>query len=928
MVPSFGFKLPLTIWYSLCISSEVPLDFTKGGVQGKRRRLESAVTHHPFHSQPPELIRPNLEYCENLNQLSFEICQDPELLFGRKINKSGPILNFQPGSKMRQIILQFLHDMEFPLPAGIDISKGLPPPVNDNVKICGKYLHYGVVLHSYLPKRTPNIFLGITNAYFKALRDLYGEIYYVSPLRFQSLDDPTGLQAMDASNTTSIVWIFTGLNWELAKQLQCFGCSKVLTKIHTSNPKNKLLNELIATDSFSVFRPGGEFLDWFDTLVVSKGSILSFVVPSLVKQEIRGWFLCAVFASNFHDIHGFTVSYKFKNKTKGINWQYQQKNSRVIPCQEHMWLQFVPLHRMPHLLEAGDEVEYSIRISGGFEVKKFGVNVIYENDKKDCHSYFEAMVKNASLPYKDDFLDEDVSTNQPMAGDKKINPFDLQKSRFDDKQKGIATSLDASKHGCLSARETTQQQWDEELAAHLQDKEEFKVHLSLQNPFECMIVASGWAAEVFYHVDSFSFFCPGVEFLDWFDALVVSKGSILSFVVPSLVKQEIRGWFLCAVFASSFHDIHEFTVSYKFKNKTKGIDWQYQQKNSRVIPCQEHMWLQFVPLHRMPHPLEAGDEVEYSIRISGGFEVKKFGVNIIYENDKKDCHSYFEAMVKNASLLYKDDFLDEDVSTNQLMAGDKKINPFDLQKSRFDDKKKKIATFLDASKRGCLSTRETTQQQWDEELAAHLQYKEDVSIAQHYELAAMILEDPTVVLEDHNALVEAEDGLSEGDRKRSWSDFQENQSGTTVFEGGAAFELNMYSSGIPRMNFVSRTMRLRSLEAERMSWEVERQILHHQNAALERENFRLRMQLANARQFAPQLHMGLPRPHLAFERASSSASASIQTTIAATTPVASARTNTPGLDYPNFLARPVLGFQSVNNPSGSSPPNGGSHLPQ
>ena len=130
------------------------------------------------------------------------------------------------------------------------------------------------------------------------------------------------------------------------------------------------------------------------------------------------------------------------------------------------------------------------------------------------------------------------------------------------------------------------------------------------------------------------------------------------------------------------------------------------------------------------------------------------------------------------------------------------------------------------------------------------------------------------------------------------------------------------------MNFVSLTRPLRSLEAERMSWEVERQILHHQNAALERENFRLRMELAIAGQFAPQHHIGLPRPHLAFERASSSASASIQPTIAATTPVASTRTNTLGLDYPNFLARPVLGFQSVNNPSGSSPPNGGSHLPQ
>ncbi|XP_030968440.1 uncharacterized protein LOC115988942 [Quercus lobata] len=88
--------------------------------------------------------------------------------------------------------------------------------------------------------------------------------------RFQSLDElPTGLQAMDASNTTSLVWIFTGLNWELSKQLQCFGCSKVLKKNRTSNPKNKLLNELIATDSFSVFRPGGEFPDWFDALVLS-----------------------------------------------------------------------------------------------------------------------------------------------------------------------------------------------------------------------------------------------------------------------------------------------------------------------------------------------------------------------------------------------------------------------------------------------------------------------------------------------------------------------------------------------------------------------------------------------------------------------------------------------------------------------------------
>lgn len=119
-------------------------DFTKGGVQGKRRRFESAVTHHPFHSQPPELIRPNPVYfkSEKISQLSF--CQVQQRLLCRKLHHvniilneeeiclSRSILNFQPGSNLRQIIL---HDMEFPLPAGIDISKGLPPLVYDNVKV-------------------------------------------------------------------------------------------------------------------------------------------------------------------------------------------------------------------------------------------------------------------------------------------------------------------------------------------------------------------------------------------------------------------------------------------------------------------------------------------------------------------------------------------------------------------------------------------------------------------------------------------------------------------------------------------------------------------------------------------------------------------------------------------------------------------------
>ena len=83
------------------------------------------------------------------------------------------------------------------------------------------------------------------------------------------------------------------------------------------------------------------------------------------------------------------------------------------------------------------------------------------------------------------------------------------------------------------------------------------------------------------------------------------------------------------------------------------------------------------------------------------------------------------------------------------------------------------------------------------------------------------------------------------------------------------------------------------------------------------------MELARAKQFAPRLYMDLPRPHFSSESASSSSSATTQPTIAAITPMALMRTNNLGLDYTNFLARPVLGFQSVNYPSGSTPPNGG-----
>ena len=183
---------------------------------------------------------------------------------------------------------------------------------------------------------------------------------------------------------------------------------------------------MIATTSISCFLSRGEIPEWFDN--ISTGSILSFVVePPPLNQEIRGWLLCVVFATRFHDIHGFDVICKFKNNTKGIEWQYEKRNCRVNPSQENMWLHSVPLHDVVCMLEAGDVAEYSIQVRGSFELKKFGVKLICWNDTEYCRSNFKAMIQNVPLPHTDDFLDAVASIDQALlAGDKKINIFYLQ----------------------------------------------------------------------------------------------------------------------------------------------------------------------------------------------------------------------------------------------------------------------------------------------------------------------------------------------------------------------------------------------------------------------------------------------------------------------------------------------------------------------
>ena len=135
------------------------------------------------------------------------------------------------------------------------------------------------------------------------------------------------------------------------------------------------------------------------------------------------------------------------------------------------------------------------------------------------------------------------------------------------------------------------------------------------------------------------------------------------------------------------------------------------------------------------------------------------------------------------------------------------------------------------------------------------------------------------------------------------------------------------------MAIVRQTEQLRSLEAERMLWEAERQILRQQlenerrahlatceDAA--RASWQLRVQ--NAALKSENIHL---RMFLADESASSSL-ASNQRTIATTTPVASKKATLLIWTMLLSLTAMVIVIQSFGDPSESTPPIRGSDLPQ
>ncbi|KAA8536641.1 hypothetical protein F0562_029119 [Nyssa sinensis] len=131
---------------------------------------------------------------------------------------------------------------------------------------------------------------------------------------------------------------------------------------------------------FSTFVPGGGVpTGWCGNK--STGSSICFIVPSLPNLRIRGLNVCCVYAlSNNQDIWWPPPLFiKLSNKSKDLKWIYGP-GSFGIPedGKDMIWFSH---WKFGNKLVGGDEVNVSIVVDVGFQVKQCGFKLVYEQEQ-------------------------------------------------------------------------------------------------------------------------------------------------------------------------------------------------------------------------------------------------------------------------------------------------------------------------------------------------------------------------------------------------------------------------------------------------------------------------------------------------------------------------------------------------------------------
>uniref|UniRef100_A0A7N2N3H8 TIR domain-containing protein n=1 Tax=Quercus lobata TaxID=97700 RepID=A0A7N2N3H8_QUELO len=174
--------------------------------------------------------------------------------------------------------------------------------------------------------------------------------------RLQSIPElPISLEALYANNCKSLKRLSIGSECPSSPELRFLNCSKQFKNNFACDLKKSILHykELSTLGDFNVFLHGADDVpDLFNCQ--HSGSVLSFVVPPLENQKLRGCFLCVSFASLNCDIHGFSVVCELSNITKNLEGRYHEMNPLVITGEDFMWFNYIPLPYLDFQLEVGD----------------------------------------------------------------------------------------------------------------------------------------------------------------------------------------------------------------------------------------------------------------------------------------------------------------------------------------------------------------------------------------------------------------------------------------------------------------------------------------------------------------------------------------------------------------------------------------------
>ncbi|KAJ4958513.1 hypothetical protein NE237_025624 [Protea cynaroides] len=156
----------------------------------------------------------------------------------------------------------------------------------------------------------------------------------------------------------------------------------------------------------------------------------------------------------------------------------------------------------------------------------------------------------------------------------------------------------------------------------------------------------------------FDIFFPGSEVPEWFSHRNV--GSSISFEVPPLLDRKIQGLTVCAVYTSKELP-YEVTTCFSthpprvvVNNKTKGYVCQHSPTIfSNEAHHQDDLWVTYFPCTWLEDQLEHREQIEVSYT-GMQLQVKKCGVNLVYEQDEKCSLSDSEAVIECSSHLYAD----------------------------------------------------------------------------------------------------------------------------------------------------------------------------------------------------------------------------------------------------------------------------------